>query len=183
MSDASLHIWIKGCLDQQRKSQEELYRHFYGYAMSICMRYTKNENEAVEVLNDSFLKVFTSLHQYDQSRPFQSWFRRIIIHTAINYYHQHKKHNGHQPIEEAHQVSMAQDILEQCSYQEIVNTIQKLSPVYRTVLNMFIIDGYSHEEIAEALHISIGTSKSNLSRARSHLKVLLNKDMKHARYE
>lgn len=175
MSDGILQILIEGCLQGDRKSQEKLYQRFYAYGMSVCLRYTISEDEAVEVLNDGFMKVFSHLNQFDQSKPFHTWFRRILINTAINYYHKNKKHKQHQPIEEAGQIAVEQDILNQFSYQEIIGIIQQLSPVYRTVFNLYAIDGYSHEEIAEALDISIGASKSNLSRARANLRALLKK--------
>lgn len=175
MSDGTLQILFDGCLKGNRKSQEKLYQRFYAYGMSVCLRYTMSEDEALEVLNDGFMKVFSNLDKFDGSKPFHTWFRRILINTAINYYHKNKKHYQHQPIEEANHVAVDQDILSQFSYQEIISIIQQLSPAYRTVFNLYAIDGYSHEEIAETLNISVGASKSNLSRARANVRALLKK--------
>lgn len=176
MSDGTLQILIEGCLKGDRKSQEKLYQRFYAYGMSVSLRYTKNEDEAIEVLNDGFMKVYNNLSKFDESKPFHTWFRRILINTAINYYHKNKKHNQHQPIEEANHIAVEHDILNQFSYQEIIQLIQKLSPVYWTVFNLYAIDGFSHEEIAEALDISVGASKSNLSRARANLRAFIKKN-------
>ncbi len=176
MSDGTIETLIHGCLEKNRQSQEKLYQRFYAYGMSICLRYTVSEEQAIEVLNDGFMKVFNHLEQFDITKPFETWFRKILINTAINYYHKNKKYNHHQSIEDAYQVANEQDILSQLSYREIINLIQQLSPMYRTVFNLYVIDGYSHEEIAEALNISVGTSKSNLSRARANLRVLLKKN-------
>ncbi|MDF9798740.1 RNA polymerase sigma factor (sigma-70 family) [Catalinimonas alkaloidigena] len=178
MSDGTLQTLITGCLKGKRKSQEKLYQRFYPYGMSVCLRYTDTEEEAIEVLNDGFMKVFAKLETFDQQKPFQSWFRRILINTSINHYHKNEKHKHHQPIEEGNQVADERSILSHLSYEEMIRLIQDLSPVYRTVFNLFVIDGYTHEEIAEALQISVGASKSNLFRARANLRVMLKKNSK-----
>lgn len=148
--------------------------------MSVCLRYTISEEEAIEVLNDSFMKVFTKLDTFDTRQPFQSWFRRILINTAINYYHKHAKHQHYQSLGACNELADEQHILSQLSYEEIIRLVQQLTPVYRTVFNLYVIDGYTHDEIAEALQISVGASKSNLSRARANLRVMLKKNHKEA---
>lgn len=178
MSNGTLQTLITGCLKGNRKSQEKLYQRFYAYGMSVCLRYTDEEDEAIEVLNDGFMKVFNKLDTFDPQKPFQSWFRRILINTAINHYHKYEKHKHHQTIDEGKQLTDEQNVLSQLSYEEIIGLIQHLSPVYRTVFNLFVIDGYTHEEISEALQISIGASKSNLSRARANLRVMLKNNNK-----
>jgi RNA polymerase sigma-70 factor (ECF subfamily) len=176
---------LAGCLKGDRKSQELLYQQFYSYGMSICLRYTATREEASEVLNDSFMKVFQHLGQYDANKPFLGWFRRILINTAINYYKKHLKHHRVQDIDTAPPVPVTRDVISHLSYQEIIGLVQQLTPTYRTVFNLYVIDGYSHEEIARMLHISEGASKSNLSRARANLRNMLKKSHEeiHARYE
>ncbi len=145
--------------------------------MSICLRYTANEEDAIEVLNDGFLKAYRSLEKFDSKQSFSAWFRRILINTAINHYHKTKKHYNHAPIEtQADVASNTTSIISQLSYQEIFSLIQYLPPMYRTVFNLFVIDGYSHEDVAQALNISVGTSKSNLSRARAQLRLMIKKN-------
>lgn len=153
-----------------------LYQHFYGYALSICLRYTANRTEAIEVLNEGFLKVFTKLNLYDRNKSLKGWIRRIMINTSIDYFRQHKNYNSHSDhLENALEVSTREETLSHLSYQEIIAEIQELTPAYRTVFNLYVVDGYNHEEIAEKLEISVGTSKSNLSRARAILQQRLAK--------
>ncbi|AWW32388.1 RNA polymerase subunit sigma-70 [Echinicola strongylocentroti] len=169
---------ITGLCENNTKSQELLYRQFYSYGMSVCLRYTSSREEAVEVLHDSFMKVFTKIHQYDQNQAFKSWFRRILINTAINHYKRENKHcNKTETLGSAIQVKGNEgDAVAQLNYQEMIQVIQQLSPVYRTVFNLFVIEGYGHDEIAEKLGISEGTSKSNLFRARAKLRELLTRN-------
>ena len=142
----------------------------------MSLRYTKTEEEAIEVLNDSFMKVFKNINAYDPDKSFRSWFRRILINTAINHYHRHRKHHDHQSVDEHDYITTSEpDALSQLSYQDVIALIQQLSPAYQAVFNLYVIDGYSHEEIAKALNISVGSSKSNLSRARVRLQLMVKK--------
>ncbi len=172
----ALHELLAGCLRNQRRSQELLYQQFYGYAMGVCLRYTSTREEALEVLNDGFLKVFTRLQQYDQAQPFKGWLRRILINTALDNYRHEVRHYHHDDAGKAEQVATDQaDAYSQLAYEELIGLVQDLSPAYRLVFNMYVIDGYSHEEISARLGISAGTSKSNLARAREALRSMLQK--------
>ncbi len=160
-----------------RKSQEKLYRQFYGFAMVVCMRYTQSRDEALEIVNDSFLKVFTKGDLYDSKYPFKAWFRRIIVNTALDFYRSQQKHYFHENIEEAYEVSSNDNSpLSQLNHEEIIMLIQRLPSGYKMVFNLFVIDGFSHEEISNQLGISVGTSKSNLSRAREALRKMILKE-------
>ncbi len=165
---------LAGCLRNHRQSQELLYRQFYGYAMSICLRYAHTRDSAMEVLNDGFLKVFTRLDQYDPALPFKSWLRRILINTAIDHYRQEARHQ-HETIDPLEQtvVSQTPTVLSQLAHDDLMELIQRLSPAYRLVFNLYVMDGFTHEEIAGQLGISVGASKSNLARARENLRQLL----------
>jgi RNA polymerase sigma-70 factor (ECF subfamily) len=168
-----LHKSVRG----DRKSQEKLYRQFYGFAMSVCVRYTQSRDEALEIVNDSFLKVFTKGDQYDSKYPFKAWFRRIIVNTALDFYRSQQKHYFHENIEEAYEVSSNDSSpLSQLNHEEIIMLIQRLPSGYKMVFNLFVIDGFSHEEISNQLGISVGTSKSNLSRAREALRKMILKE-------
>ncbi len=165
---------LEGLFKEDGKSQELLYTQFYSYGMSISLRYTANREEAVEVLNDGFMKIFTNIRKYDPDQPFKPWFRRILINTSINHYKKYIHQNNTTDLDQVKEVSdREQDIMGKISYQEIIHIMQGLSPVYRTVFNLFVIEGYSHEEIADMLQISVGASKSNLSRARANLRIML----------
>lgn len=155
-----------------------MYKQFYSYGMSVSLRYTNHRDDAVEVLNDGFMKVFAHIHQYQPEKSFTSWFRRILINTAINYHKKNIKHS-HLELEDLSLTPITEpSAFDELSYQEMILLIQALPLAYRTVFNLYVIEGFSHEEIANMLHISIGTSKSNLSRARAHLKTRLVQQIK-----
>lgn len=157
-----------------RKSQEKLYRSFYSYAMAICMRYTKSKDEAMEICNDGFLKVFLKGEQFDSKYPFKAWLKRIMVNTAIDFNRKNLKHSNHEDIEEAYNISSNyESATDRLAYDHLIELVHKLNPAYRDVFNLFAIDGYSHEEISEILRIPVGTSKSKLSRARESLKAMI----------
>ncbi len=166
---------LAGCLRNHRKSQELLYRQFYGYAMSVCLRYAPTREGALEVLNDGFLKVFTRLEQYDPKQPFKGWLRRILINAAVDHYRQEVRHHHHDNVGQTGQMlaTDAADAHSQLAYEELLSLIQQLSPGYRLVFNLYVMDGFTHDEIAAQLGISVGASKSNLARARENLRLLI----------
>jgi RNA polymerase sigma factor (sigma-70 family) len=176
LNHTALSELLAGCARNQRRSQELLYRKFYGYAMGVCLRYTATREQALEVLNDGFLKVFTRLEQYNPEQPFKSWLRRILINTALDQYRQEVRHYYHEDVTAADQNPTQQaDAHSILAHEELIALIQQLSPAYRVVFNLYIIDGFTHDEISSQLGISVGTSKSNLARARENLKQMLQK--------
>jgi len=153
--------------------------------MAICERYTKRKEDATEIYNDSFLKIFKEIHRYKPSyenemNSFVGWIRKIIIYSAIDYNRKYYKQNMTADGDNSLMYIPAKEesVLDVMSYEEIILAIRDLSPVYRTVLNMFIVDGFSHEEISNQLGIAIGTSKSNLFKAKLQLQKILKKDNK-----
>jgi RNA polymerase sigma factor (sigma-70 family) len=175
MSDAdqNLRVLLEGCRKCNRNSQRRLYEHFYGYAMSICLRYTTNRGEALEVLNDAFLKVFTKIDQYDPAFPFKGWLRRVLIHTAIDQFRKSKPPR-HEELSAALQLPDAEIPMPFLSPEEdVLPVLQALSPAYRVVFNLYVLEEYSHNEIAELLGITPGASRSNLTRACEKLRTLL----------
>jgi RNA polymerase sigma factor (sigma-70 family) len=176
MPDAALSELLAGCLLGDRRSQERLYRQFYGFAMAIGLRYTNNRDEALEVVNDGFLKVMTNLERYDANQPFKAWFRRILINSALDLYRRVAKHQHHHDLDAATGIAHdSPDAYSQLAYEDLIELIQQLTPAYRLVFNLFVLDGFSHEEISAQAGISVGTSKSNLARARENLRTLLQK--------
>jgi RNA polymerase sigma-70 factor (ECF subfamily) len=148
--------------------------------MAICDRYTNNQEDAIEILNDGFLKIFREIHHYkpayaDVVSSFKGWLRKIMIYTAIDHFRKNHKHSMVTELDSVmYQFQAVQETaVDKLSHEEIIRAIQKLTPGYRTVFNLFIIDGLSHEEISNKLGISIGTSKSNLSKARRQLQNIL----------
>lgn len=180
LSAEELTYHVEGCALNRRESQKVIYSSFYGYSMAVCDRYANNQDDAVEILNDGFLKVFREIHHYqpaysDVVSSFKGWIRKIMVYTAIDHFRKNQKHKmvtQLDPVEYQMATSSA-DAIDKLSYDEIIRAIQELSPGYRTVFNLFIIEGLSHEEIADKLEISTGTSKSNLSKARKQLQKIL----------
>lgn len=164
---------LQGCIKNDRKSQKALYQAFYGYGLSISLRYSEEREEAVELLNEAFMKVFKNLNKFDLSKPFKPWFRQITINTCINHLKK-KKIDFSSSLEELQDQSASEEILSSISYQEILSMIRQLSPAYRTVFNLYVIEGYKHEEISRILDVSVGTSKSNLSKAKKSMQRILN---------
>lgn len=174
-NSAAILDLLDGCLQKDRRSQELLYKQFYGYAIGFCMRYTSNIEEAREIVNDGFFKVFTKLESFDQARPFKTWLARVMINTALDHYRKEAKRPVPEDIEMAKNASIDENAISQISYQELIDMVQKLPPAYRMVFSLAVLDGYTHEDIASELDISVGASKSNLARAREKLKVMLSK--------
>jgi RNA polymerase sigma factor (sigma-70 family) len=180
LSAEELTYHVGACAQNKRESQKTLYNSFYGYAMAICDRYTNSQDDAMEILNDGFLKVFREIHHYspayaDVVSSFKGWLRKIMVYTAIDHFRKYHKHRMVVDIDPVimEVPSHGEDAVSRLSYAEIIRGIQDLSPGYRTVLNLFIIEGLSHDEIAAQLGISTGTSKSNLSKARRQLQKIL----------
>ena len=164
---------IEGCRKKDRKSQKELYRHYFGFSMKICMRYSKDKEEALEMVNDGFMKVFLNIQRYKENFLFKSWLSTIMINTSIDYYRTRVKKITMEELKANHDLEESEHILSKLNYEELIKLVQKLSVAYRTAFNLFVIDGYSHEEISKMLSISVGASKSNLFKAREHLKLML----------
>ena len=176
-SEPELEQIIKGCARNYRNSQNELYKLYYSYAMSVSIRYVKNETDAITVTNDSFLKVFRYIKKYDTDKPFKPWFRKILVNTALTHIKKQNKIKTVENIEDVKGVTGREDILSRIGYKELLVMVQSLSTAYKTVFNMYIIDGFKHREIAQKLGITEATSKSNLTRARAKLKDLVNKEI------
>ncbi len=173
INEPQLIIIIEGCLAQRQDAQKSLFKLYYGYVKSICLRYAKNKQESEEILNTSFLKIFQNLAKYEEKQPFKAWIRRIVVNTAIDYYRKEQKYAQNIPLENAPEVPFDDDILETMAAEEILGHVQTLPPSYRTVFMLYVVDGYNHREIGELLGISEGTSKSNLMVARNKLKKIL----------
>ena len=178
----SLQGIIDGCLQNNHRACKQLYEQYYGYSLKIVFRYIYRYDKAVDVVNDGFVKVFTKLgtFHYEPSQNvemiFMGWLKTIMIHTAID---RLRKDNFLPEIGMTNEDIWVADKLQSADqsllYKELINEIKKLPPGYRVVFNMYVIDGFSHQEIANQLKISVGTSKSNLSKAkallRSYIKV------------
>lgn len=172
-SEDNLDSVIKASIGNNSQAQRTLIKLHLGFAKSICARYSSNEQEVEEMINDGFLKIFNSLTKYDSAQPFKAWFRTIMVNTAIDYYRSNKKYQLHVTINEIDLTDFNDDVISQLSVEEIMGLVNKLSPMYRMVFMLYVVEGYKHKEIAERLGIQEGTSKSNLQDARIKLQEMI----------
>lgn len=175
---------IDGCLKGERRPQQRVYELFYGKMMSVCLRYTKNTDQAKDILQDGFIKVFGGIAKFNRAGSFEGWIRRIMVNTAIDHFRRTK--NSYLLLGEDRSIEDfgdqdEEDVLAEEGPDEefevkpadVINAMQKLSPAYRTVFNLYVFEELTHKEIADMLGINVGTSKSNLAKAKMNLKKLL----------
>lgn len=172
---------IEGCLRNNRRSQEELFKLFYGKMLAVCTRYISDRDSAQEVLQEGFIKVFEKLGAFDFKGSFEGWIRRIIANTAIDAIRKSKKDPYLTDDDNDFKLGASDPMVEKEELEFInlkaeiaLEAIQKLSPGYRAVFNLYVLEDYSHKEIGELLGISEGTSKSNLAKAKFNLQKILN---------
>ncbi len=175
---------IDGCIAGERRSQQQVYELFYGKMMSVCLRYTKNHDQAKDILQDGFIKVFRSLENFNREGSFEGWVRRIMVNTAIDHFrrarHSYLLLGEDRSMEEFEDIAESEEPEEDSTADlkpaDVINAMQKLTPAYRTVFNLYVFEEMTHKEIADTLGINIGTSKSNLAKAKNNLKRLLKKE-------
>jgi RNA polymerase sigma-70 factor (ECF subfamily) len=186
LSEDQLKTLINGCIGNHRKSQEHIYKMFYGKMMAVCRRYTNNEDQAKDILQDGFIKLFKSLEKFNFVGSFEGWVRRIMVNTAIDYVRKSKNDfllaNENQSVEDSQDTIMADEEVEEpvemsLNVNDVRTGMEQLSTAYRTVFNLYVFENFSHQDIADALEISVGTSKSNLAKARANLKKILTKEL------
>ncbi len=163
ISDSDL---IRGCMESDRRMQEELYRRFSPRMYAVCLRYAGNAEEAEDILQEGFIKVFKKLDSFRNEGSFEGWIRRIFVNTAIEHFRRKKYLLPVTEKEENTIEGKYTSVLDELGAKDIMALVQELSPGYRTVFNMYVVEGYTHKEIADQLGISEGTSKSQLSRAK-----------------
>ena len=164
-----LDILLKECKRGKRGSQEELYRRFASAMYGLCLQYANNEEDAQDIMQDGFIKVFAKLEQVKNPAALPGWIRRVMINTALEKYRSQVLLQRVDDVREEIGEDSGNGAFEDLTCEELVGLIQTLTPRYRMVFNLYAIEGYSHQEISEELGVSIGTSKSNLSRARAIL--------------
>ncbi len=168
---------IKGCLRKDRASQKALYDYYFSAMLGVCLRYANNQEQANDIVHEGFLKAFLGLKNFNHSGTLEGWLRRIMVNTAIDVLRKNKQ--SYQIVSTVHPDDKTIEIPEEIADEEvfihiekedILKAVQELTPAYRTVFNLYVIENYSHKEIAEMLEISEGTSKSNLSKAKYNLR-------------
>jgi RNA polymerase sigma-70 factor (ECF subfamily) len=164
---------IKGCIKNERLAQKRLYERFYGKMFGVCMRYSSHREQATEIMNLAFFKVFKTMESFaEKGGNLEAWIYRIMVNTAIDYLRAELRHQ-HSDIEKTVYVEDTSDVISDMSAEDIMRMVNKLTPAYRTVFNLYVVEGYNHKEIGEMLGISEGTSKSNLAKARAKLQDMI----------
>ena len=165
------------CIKQDRKAEYEMYKQAYSYLMSICMRYSKDKDTASEILNMGYLKILRNLTSYKPEIPFKAWIRRIMVNTLIDEYRKNKREKEKVTYVEEYydnvDFSDVNEALSRINCNQIFEHVNQLPEATKKVFNLFVVDGFSHKEIAELLDISEGTSKWHLNAARTKLKELI----------
>ncbi|MCC6458895.1 MAG: RNA polymerase sigma factor [Saprospiraceae bacterium] len=163
---------VEGCVRNERRAQEAFYRQFFPEMLRMCMRYTRDEDTAIEIVNNGFLRVFKKLHTYAFKGSLEGWVRRLVYHAMADYFRNNARYLHFLVLEER------DDVVPERSHdkfyeEDILRAVSTLPPMSQEVFRLYAIEGYSHAEIAENLDISEGTSKWHLSTARQKLRVLL----------
>ena len=172
---------IKGCIEGSRRMQEDLYRRFSPRMYAVCLRYAGNTEEAEDILQEGFIKVYKKLDSFRSEGSFEGWVRRIFVNTAIEHF---RRKRYLMPVTEKEENTIEGkyiSVLDELAEKDILALVQELSPGYRTVFNMYVVEGYTHKEIADMLGISEGTSKSQLSRAKVILQEMVRNFIDHQR--
>ncbi len=179
--DVSLHLsvdepdLIAACVRQERWAQQRVYEEYYGKMMGVCLRYASQEDEAKDMLHEGFIKVFRYISRYKPGTSLQAWIRTIVVNTCIDHY----RRNHRRRTDDLDQIQSLSNgdtsALDMISAEEILILVRNLSPAYRMVFNLYILEGYSHKEIAEMLDITESTSRSNLVKARLKLQDAIKK--------
>lgn len=173
--------FIEACIAKESWAQKQLYEEHYSLLLGVCHRYANNQDDAMDILHEGFIKIFRHIHKYQPGTSLVAWMRRIIINTAIDYYRMQSRRRT-DDLDTAFDLQTHEpDAISHLSVQEIIKCIQHLSPAYRSVFNLYVVEGYSHREIAGMLDITESTSRSNLVKARSKLRGLM--AVSHIHYE
>lgn len=167
---------IKGSLKNNRESQKALYEYYYNKMLGVCLRYSKDSDEAKEILHEGFFKVFTNLKNFKTTDSFEEWIKKMMVSSAIDYLNKNKQNlivstfNANKTAVNTFEEISDEDLVLRINKEEILKAVQALTPAYRKVFNLYAIDGYSHKQISETLDISEETSESNFSKAKFNLR-------------
>ena len=161
---------IKGCIEGNKQMQEELYNRFAPKMYAVCLRYANNADDAQDLLQEGFIKVYKNLHRFRAEGSFEGWIRRVFVNSSIEHFRKKAIQLSSVSDKEENTIENSDiSALDTMAEKDIIRLIQELSPGYRTVFNLYVVEGYSHREIGEKLGISEGTSKSQLARAKAIL--------------
>ena len=169
---------IRKCQQKSRKAFEELYRKFSPFVYGICLRYAKNRDEAQDILQDCFIKIMDKIGDFRFEGSFEGWLQRMAVNESLNYLRLGRSSFSELDEDDADAEDISSDIVSNMSARELLDAISKMPDGYRTIFNMFVIEGYQHNEIAEKLNITESTSRSQLKKAREYLIEIIKNDFK-----
>ena len=158
---------------RERWALKKIYEDYYHYLFPVCLRYAADEVEAEDILHEGFIKIYKNIEKYKAGTSLKSWMRRIMVNSAIDHYRERKRKRTEEITPRLKIRSKKPDVFSNITVDEILQALKQLSPTYRTVFNMFVMEGFSHREIANELQITESTSRSNLVKARNKLKSIL----------
>jgi len=164
---------VKRCLQGDQKAQRQLYQTYANKMFAVCLRYGSGRQDAEDILQEGFIKVFKNLERFQFKGSFEGWVRRIIVNSAIEHYRKNLKWKYTEDAQEVNIASKEIGVIQALNADDLMKLVQKLPVGYRTVFNLFVIEGYAHQEIAEMLDVSESTSKTQLFKARAALKVMI----------
>jgi RNA polymerase sigma-70 factor (ECF subfamily) len=168
--ETDINLLLEGCLGNHRKSQEGLYRHFYGFAMTIALRYSRDEHDAADIMSHAFVKIFKSIKSFDPRKGnLHGWIKKIIVNEGLDHIKSRRRFSENVDVETIAEPEVNNAALEQMGSEEIMNIIKRLPPATHAVFVLYAVEGYNHREISKQLGISEGTSKWHLSEARKTL--------------
>ncbi len=173
LSKSELEEVIRGCRSADRYAQNRLYRAFHAWASAICQRYTRDPEITRECVQDGFFKVFTKIDRYGGELSFEAWLKKIMINTCIDRYRASLKDVETVELPATYDENILPEILVNADAEFLLFLVQQLPPAYQATFNLFAVEGFEYQEIADMLGVSIGTVKSNLSKARARLKEML----------
>ncbi len=178
-------VLLRGCQQRDPIAQQELYQRFSPKMLTVCYRYAKSREDAEDMLQEGFIKIFTQINQFEQRGSLEGWILRTVIHTCINHLKKYKKFNEHVDLLHAGNLTSNEDYLPGLlQAKQIIECIRQLPVGYRTVLNLYAIEGYSHREIGKLLDIEESTSRSQYTRAKMMLEeILIRKNILHQKQE
>jgi RNA polymerase sigma-70 factor (ECF subfamily) len=170
--ETEIQDMLNGSLANKRKAQEALFRHFYGFAMNIALRYSRDEMDAADIVSHAFVKIFKSIHSFDSTRgSLHAWIKRIVVNEGLDHIKSRTRFSENVELETVPEPQINNSVIEQMGAEEIMEIVKKLPPATHAVFVLYAVEGYNHREIAEKLSISEGTSKWHLSEARKFLQV------------
>jgi len=165
--------FIQACIRKEEWAQKRMYEEHYSIAYPVCLRYANDSEEALDILHDGFIKIFNNISKYKSGTSLKAWIKRVMVNTAIDHYRK-KVRKRTESIDTAYDITSYEiDAVSQISAKEIIKALQELTPAYRSVFNLYVIEGFPHKEVANKLNITESTSRSNLVKARNKLKTIL----------